>query len=180
MQYLQSIRDVICGKHPLNCCHDQSFCYLLKFVSRCSPPHKSKARQLFKEDVFRLTEEEAKSVESAKVGAVIGGGISLITNTFAVIKGEKNVEEAAADSAVDTVKSDATSYATGFANTALASAMKNGMVRSLEKANAPAYIIQAAISTVKSIARLCKGEIDTNEFFLEIKKNGMTLIVLVH
>ncbi|MDK2942516.1 MAG: hypothetical protein PWP56_2029, partial [Acetobacterium sp.] len=119
-------------------------------------------------------------VNAAKIGAGVGGGISLISNTFAVIKGEKDVEEAIADTAIDSVKAGATSYGTGFANTGLASVMKNSskeIVRSLGKSNAPAYIIQTAITTVKSLARLCNGEINTNEFFQEIGKNGTMLMV---
>lgn len=119
-------------------------------------------------------------VNAAKIGAGVGGGISLISNTFAVIKGEKDVEEAIADTAIDSAKAGVTSYATGFANTGLASVMKNSsqeIVRSIGKSNAPAYIIQTAITTVKSLARLCKGEINTNEFFQEIGKNGTMLMV---
>jgi len=121
-------------------------------------------------------------VEATKVGIAVGGGISVITNTVAVLKGEKEVSEAIADTVIDTVKSGATSYATGFTNTALASVMKNSskeLVRSLGKANAPAYIIQTAISTTKSTVSLCKGEITIDEFFLEIGKNGTTLLASV-
>lgn len=117
--------------------------------------------------------------EAAKVGAAVGGGISIITNTIAVLKGEKEVNEAIGDTVIDTTRAGATSYATGFTNTALASVMKNSsnnLVRSLGKANAPAYIIQTAITTTKSLASLCKGEITVNDFFLEIGKNGTTLL----
>ncbi|MDD3307340.1 MAG: hypothetical protein PHO29_09640 [Acetobacterium sp.] len=119
-------------------------------------------------------------VNAAKIGAGVGGGISLITNTFAVIKGEKDVEVALTDTGVDTLKAGVTSYGTGVANTAIASVMKNSskeIVRSLGKSNAPAYIIQTAISTVKSLARLCRGEINAYEFFQEIGKNGTMLLV---
>jgi hypothetical protein len=57
--------------------------------------------------------------------------------------------------------------------------MKNSskeLMRSLGKANAPAYIIQIAISTTKSMISLCKDEITADEFFLEIGKNGTTLL----
>lgn len=119
-------------------------------------------------------------VNAAKIGAGVGGGISLISNTFAVIKGEKDVEAALTDTGVDTFKAGVTSYGTGVANTGLASVMKNSskeIVRSLGKSNAPAYIIQTAITTVISLARLCNGEINTNEFFQEIGKNGTMLLV---
>jgi hypothetical protein len=135
-------------------------------------PEKVTAKEIAK------TSHEA-GVEAAKVGAMVGGGISVITNTMAVLKGEKEVDEAIGDTVIDTAKAGATSYATGFTNTALASVMKNSsneLARSLGKANAPAYIIQTAISTMKSLVSLCNAEITVNEFFLEIGKNGTTLL----
>lgn len=119
---------------------------------------------------------------AAKVGAAVGGGISLITNTFAVIKGEKDVETALTDTAIDSGMAGITSYGIGFTNTAFASVMKNSskeILRSLGKSNAPAYIVQTAISTVKSIVRLSNGEINANEFFQEIGKNGTMLMTSV-
>jgi len=118
-------------------------------------------------------------IGAAKIGAGVGGGISLLTNTFAVYKGEKDVKTALTDTTLDTLKTGGKSYAIGFSNTAITSVMKNSskqIVRSLGKSNAPAYIIQTAISTVKSINRLCCGEINTNEFFQEIGKNGTMLM----
>ncbi|GHU73959.1 hypothetical protein FACS1894188_00820 [Clostridia bacterium] len=135
-------------------------------------PEKVTAKEIGK------TSHEA-GIEAAKIGAAVGGGIALITNTVAVLNGEKKAEEAAADTAIATVRAGAVSYGTGVANTALASLLKNSsneLLRSLGKANAPAYIIQTAITTVKSMARLCKGEINANEFFLEIGKNGTSLM----
>jgi hypothetical protein len=127
------------------------------------------------------TSHEA-GLEAAKVGVLVGGGISLLTNTAAVLKGEKKVEEAVKYTAIDTAKAGGTSYAMGFANTALASVMKNSsnaLVRSLGKANAPAYIITTAITTTKSLARLCRDEITVNEFFLEVGRSGTLLLASV-
>jgi len=131
-------------------------------------------------EIGKVANEAA--VEATKIGVAVGGGISLITNTVAVLKGKKEVDEAIADTAIDTATAGAVSYATGFINTSIASVMKNsinGMVRSLGKANAPAYVTQTAISTVKSLGRLCDGEITINEFFLGIGKNGTSLLASV-
>jgi hypothetical protein len=135
-------------------------------------PKKVTVRQIAK------TSHEA-GIEAAKVGVAVGSGIAIITNTIAVIKGEKEPGEAAKDIAKATAISGTVSYGTGYANTALASIMKNsthGLARSLGKANAPAYIIQTAISTAKSLGRLCNEEITGDEFFLEIGKNGTGLL----
>jgi hypothetical protein len=42
--------------------------------------------------------------------------------------------------------------------------------------NAPAFIIQTAISTTKSFISLCNGDINIHEFFTEIGRNGTTLL----
>jgi hypothetical protein len=138
-------------------------------------PKKVTAREIGK------TSHEA-GVEEAKVGAAVGGGISIIKNAIAVLTGKKKAEEAAKDVAVDTVTAGGTSYATGVANTALASVMKNSaekLIRELGKCNAPSYIITTAVSTAKSLKRLCDGEINTNEFFLEIGKSGNVMLASV-
>ena len=127
------------------------------------------------------TSHEA-GVEAVKTGVLIGGGISVITNSIAVLKGEKTPADAVTDVTKNTAVAGAASYATGFANTALASVMKNSgnnIVRSLGKASAPAYVIQTAISTAKSLGRLCSEQISINEFFLEIGKNGTGLLASV-
>jgi hypothetical protein len=128
-------------------------------------------------DIGRLSHRAG--LEAAKTGAMLGGGMSLIMNTVAVLKGEKEVDKAVGDTVIDTAKTGAISYASAYANTALASVMKNSsneLMRFLGKVNAPAYILQTAISTVDSLKRLCKGDITANEFFLEIGKNGTTLL----
>jgi len=124
------------------------------------------------------TSHEA-GIEAAKVGAAVGGGISLIRNIGAVLKGEKEPEEAALDVTKDTAAAGAGSYGSAYVNTAIASVMKNSkdkLIRFLGNANAPAYIIQTATSTAKSMHRLCCGEITVNEFFLEIGKSGTSLL----
>jgi hypothetical protein len=135
-------------------------------------PEKATTKQILK------TSNEA-GLAAAQIGAAVGGGFSIIANTIAVLKGEKEVEDAIFDTIGDTAKAGAIGYATGFTNTAFASVMKNSsdtLVRSLGKANAPAYVIQTAITTTKSLVSLCKGDITVNDFFLEIGKNGTLLL----
>ncbi|MFQ7234893.1 MAG: hypothetical protein ACLRPU_08485 [Enterococcus hulanensis] len=118
-------------------------------------------------------------VKAAKVGAVVGCGTSLVTNFVDVLRGEKTPEDAAKDVIITTGKSGVTSYVTGLSDTVLASVMKNSskeIIRTLGERNAPAYIIQTAVSTTKSIVRVCKDEISINEFFEEIGRSGTVLI----
>jgi len=138
-------------------------------------PKKVTAKEIMK------TSHEA-GVESAKVGAAVGGVISLIRNTCAVLKQEKDPKDAALDVAKDTAVTGTVGYGTAFVNTSLASVMKNSkdkLTRVLGNASAPAYIIQTASSTVKSMHRLCCGKITVDEFFLEIGKDGTGLLASV-
>ena len=135
-------------------------------------PEQTTAKEILK------TANEA-GIHAMATSAAVGGGISLLTNAVAVLQGDKDPAEAAADTIKDTMRSGATGYVTGFANTTLASVMKNSsneLIRMLGSANGPAYLIQTAVTTVKSMARLVNGEINTDEFFLEIGKSGTTML----
>lgn len=128
-------------------------------------------------EILKVSHEAA--FNAVKTGAAVGGGMSLLSNTWSVLSGEKDAGEAAADVALDTAKAGAVSYGTAYVNTALASVMKNSanaIVRDLAASNAPAIIVQTAVSTVKSLGRLCQGEIDLAGFFVEIGKNGTALV----
>ncbi|MDR2833357.1 MAG: hypothetical protein LBV67_06560 [Streptococcaceae bacterium] len=145
---------------------------------------KSEAIQTRKDPKKVVAKEIAKTshqagIQAAKTGAIIGGGSSLISNIDAVLSGEKEPDEALVDTLKDTGLAAGESYAIAFVNTTLASVLKNhgnSLLRSLGKTNAPAMIIQTAKTTVQSLIRLSKGTITLNEFYLEIGKNGSTLV----
>ena len=87
-------------------------------------------------------------VDAAKTGAVIGGGISLIQNVVAIVKGEKNAEEALFDTAKDTAGAAALSYSTGALGSTISHTLSyssNTMLKSLSKTNLPSQIAVAAL-----------------------------------
>lgn len=128
-------------------------------------------------DVVRISHRAG--LEQAKYGAAISGGISLIKNTVAVIKGEKSAKDAALDVAIDSGKGAVTAYATAFAGSAIKAGMQNSkssIIRTLSKSNAPAMMVTSTIDAGKSITRYFKGEISGTDCLLEIGEKGTSNI----
>lgn len=118
--------------------------------------------------------------KAAAGGAIAGGGISIVQNISAILSGDKDGAEAAADVAKDTVKAGAESFVQGTGSTALASVMRNSgsaIVRKLGQANAPTYIVQSAVTVGKMLVKYCNGEITGEQFFAETGKSAATLAV---
>ena len=124
-------------------------------------------------DITKLSHRAG--IQQAKTGALIGGGLSLITNTVSVIKGEKDATDAAIDIVKDTGKGAVVAYSTAFASSAIKAGMQNAgnvTVRALSKSNAPAMIVTSTIDVSKSLKRYCKGEISGVECLTEIGEKG--------
>ena len=114
-------------------------------------------------------------VEQAKMGAVIGGGVSIIRNMVAVCKGEKDAREALADVGCDTASAASVSYITGAAGSALKGAMQNaktGALRAISKTNLPGFIVTSTLEVGKSLKRYFAGEIDGAECLEELGEKG--------
>ncbi len=128
-------------------------------------------------DVIRLSHRAG--TESAKYGALIGGGISGIRNAVAIVKGEKKAEEAAEDVVIDTAKAALTSYSTAFVGTALKGTMQNApteFIRNLSKTNLPATVVTTALETTKTLVRYFNGEIDGGECLTELGDKGTGML----
>lgn len=118
-------------------------------------------------------------MEQAKYGAAIAGSLSLVSNTVAVIKGQKEVGEAAKEVAIATGKGSVLSYATAFSGTILKSAMQNSssqMVRTLSKTNIASTMVTTTLETGKSIRKFIKGDINGLECLEDIGQNGVNQI----
>ena len=118
-------------------------------------------------------------LEAAKSGAAIGGGISFIRNAVAVIKGDKETHEAAADIAKDTAVASSLSFATGAAGSALKGGMQNvnsEFVRSLSKTNLPGVIVATTLETGRVLKRYADGEIDGTECLIELGEKGTGML----
>lgn len=125
-------------------------------------------------DIARISDKAG--IEQAKIGTMIGGGMSLIKNAVEVIKGEKDAIEAANSIIVDSAKSGLAAYATAFAGSAVKASMqnaKNEFVRAVSKTNIPAMIVTSSIDLGKSMTRFVKGEISGVELLEEIGERGV-------
>ena len=77
-------------------------------------------------------------IEGAKIGAVVGGSISLLTNLFDVALEKKQLGEAAQDLAIDTVQAAALGYGTAFVGAAIKGGLQQSgshTLRTLSKTN---------------------------------------------
>lgn len=116
----------------------------------------------------------ASAINAGGTGATISG----LLNISAMIKGEKTVEEALADTAKDTGKSAAIGYVTGGGLTALSHTLESSssqFLRSLSEANVPGKVVTAVMVTGNTIKRYCKGEISTQDAIIEIGDRGLTV-----
>lgn len=109
--------------------------------------------------------------EGAKLGAVIGGSISLISNLIAVYSDKKDFSDAAIDVAQDTFTAAGIGYGTAFVGTAAKTYMQqsaSSTLRSLSATGLPATIVTTCLATEKSIRRYANGEIDGRELLQEM------------
>ena len=128
-------------------------------------------------DIARVSHRAG--MEQAKIGAAIGGGVSIIRNVVAMVKDGKDTSMAMKDVVCDTAGAAALSYATGAAGAAIKGAMQNagsGMVRTLSKTNLPAYIVSTTFETGKTLKRYFCGEIDGTECLEELGEKGAGMI----
>lgn len=120
-------------------------------------------------DISRVSHQAG--IQGAKLGAAIGGSMSLVTNIIAYKSGNKELSEAVVDTGMDTLKSAGVGYGTAFTGTAIKSYMAqsaNEVVRNISKTALPAMIVSACLATSKSVASYAKGEIDESTLMQEM------------
>lgn len=110
-------------------------------------------------------------MEGAKVGAVIGCAVSIVSNAVAVYSGEKELEEAIMDTAKSTLVSAGMGYATAATGSLIKSVMQQSssqVARGLSKTGFPAAVVSSCMSLGKIIYRYAKNEINAEELFHEL------------
>jgi esterase/lipase len=128
-------------------------------------------------DIVRLGHRGG--VEAARMGAVVGGGIALISNIVSVAKGDKEIGEATLDAVKNTGGAAALGYGSGFVGGVVGGAMKNSgsqYIRCLGKAGLPAQIVTVALETTKTCYRYFSGEIDGTECLTELGEKGTGML----
>lgn len=128
-------------------------------------------------DMAKVAHESG--LQQVKLGAAIGGTVSIVTNIVNVYKGKKNISEAAVCVAKDTAKAAAFSYSTGFAGSIVKGTMQNSesaVIRGVAKSNLPAAVLSLSIDSVKSIKGYLTGEISGVECMEKLGETGTNAI----
>lgn len=115
--------------------------------------------------------------EQAILGASIAGGISLVKNLIAVIKGEKTPEEAAQSLIKDTGSGAIGAYIIAFSGAVIKGSMQNSTgraVKVLSKTNLPAVIATSTIEMGKTIKKYVCGQITGVECIEELGEKGIS------
>lgn len=170
--------------------------YLKKSGLKLSERGKAKAREneraarksLARQDSAAKVRNIAGTFHTAGKSAAYNAGITCATmsgimNITAVIKGDKTVEDALADTASDTIKASVSSYVAGGGLTVISHKLSylplsssSKFVSALAKSNVPGNIITAVVLTGNTIKKYANGEINTQQCLLELGEKGLNFV----
>ncbi|WP_086481717.1 hypothetical protein [Oceanospirillum sanctuarii] len=114
-------------------------------------------------------------LEGAKFGAAIGGSISLLTNAFALVSGEKEFADALVDTVADTATSAGIGYATAFSGSAIGGVMQQSgseTVRALSGTALPALVVSTCLALGGSINQYVQGNIDAAQLLTDVGQSA--------
>ncbi len=118
-------------------------------------------------------------MNAAGVGALVSGGVSLITNLWECVTKGKDPKEALKHTAIATLKGGAYSYGVAFASSSLGGLMQNSankVIQSLGKSSAPAMIVGACVANFTIFGRYFSGKIDELELCKQLGRTNTSLI----
>ncbi|GAA7101981.1 hypothetical protein ID0213_05040 [Helicobacter pylori] len=118
-------------------------------------------------------------MNAAQTGALIGGGVSLVTNVYECFTNGKDPKKAIKHTAIATLKGGALSYGSAFASSSLGGWMQssaNKIIQSLGKGSAPAMIVSVVATNATILGRYISGKIDEAELLKQLGKANTTLI----
>ncbi|WRF59850.1 hypothetical protein FNE51_02955 [Helicobacter pylori] len=128
-------------------------------------------------DVTRVSHQAG--MNAAQTGALIGGGVSLVTNVYECIANGKDPMKALKHTLVATAKGGALSYVSAFASASSGGLMQssaNKIIQSLGKGSVPAMIVGACVVNATILGRYFSGKIDKTELLKQLGKANTTLI----
>ncbi|RVZ21789.1 hypothetical protein FE364_03505 [Helicobacter pylori] len=128
-------------------------------------------------DVTRVSHQAG--MNAMQTGALIGGGVSLITNVYECVANGKDPMKALKHTLVATAKGGALSYGSAFASSSLGGLMQssaNKIIQSLGKGSVPAMIVGACVANATILGRYFSGKIDKTELLKQLGKANTTLI----
>ncbi len=128
-------------------------------------------------DVTRVSHQAG--MNAMQTGALIGGGVSAITNIYECIANGKDPMKALKHTLVATAKGGALSYGSAFASSSLGGLMQssaNKIIQSLGKGSVPAMIVGACVANATVLTRYFSGKIDGKELLKQLGKANTTLV----
>ncbi|WRG56068.1 hypothetical protein FNE08_02655 [Helicobacter pylori] len=128
-------------------------------------------------DVTRVSHQAG--MNAAQTGALIGGGISLVTNVYECIANGKDPMKAIKHTAIATLKGGVLSYCSTASSSFLGGLMQsstNRIIQSLGKGSVPAMIVGACVANATILGRYFSGKIDKTELLKQLGKANTTLI----
>lgn len=128
-------------------------------------------------DVVRVAHRAG--VEQAKMGAAIGGGISLVRNLVDVCKGKKSKSEAALSIVGDTSSAATLSYVTAFGGAVIKGTAQNStskVLQNISKTNLPAYIATSTLEISKTLYSFFKGNSDGIQCLDQLGEKGYGMV----
>ncbi|WRB93841.1 hypothetical protein KVE28_03925 [Helicobacter pylori] len=128
-------------------------------------------------DVTNLSHQAG--MNAMQTGALISGGVSLVTNVWECVVNGKDPKEALKHTAIATLKGGAYSYGVAFSSSLLGGMMQNSankVIQSLGKSSSPAMIVGACVTNVTILTRYFSGKIDETELCKQLGKANTTLI----
>lgn len=117
----------------------------------------------------------------AQNAGVTAATMSGILNIVAVIQGEKDCDQAIADTVKDGGKAAVTGYAMGSGLTVLSQSLSNSsseFIQGLVELNVPGKVITAVIVTGDTLKKWGEGEITTQECLIELGDKGLNMATM--
>ncbi|GAA7285667.1 hypothetical protein HpM018_08160 [Helicobacter pylori] len=118
-------------------------------------------------------------MNAMQTSAIIGGGVSLVTNVWECVVNGKDPMKAIKHTALATLKGGVLSYGSAFASSSLGGLMQssaNRIIQSLGKGSAPAMIVGAGVVNCKVLIDYFRGKIDGTELCKQLMKANTTLV----
>ncbi len=128
-------------------------------------------------DVANLSHQAG--MNAAQTGALIGGGVSLVTNIYECVANGKDPIKALKHTTIATLKGGALSYGSAFASSSLGGLMQssaNKIIQSLGKGSLPAMFVGACVANATILGRYLSGKIDGKELLKQLGKANTTLV----
>ncbi|MCQ2729409.1 hypothetical protein JT153_04725 [Helicobacter pylori] len=128
-------------------------------------------------DVANLSHQAG--MNAMQTGALIGGGVSLVTNVWECVVNGKDPKKTIEHTAIATLKGGALSYGSAFASSSLGGLMQssaNKIIQSLGKGSIPAMIVSVVATNATILGRYLSGKIDEAELLKQLGKANTTLV----